>query len=227
VLGARVEPALDAAAQMALDEAILDLAAVGEVVARVYRWSGRACTFGYARPHAEARAGLDGKGWRDVSPVRRATGGGIVYHDGDVTFSLVFPWDKTLAPDHVYKNIHRGIYLALKERGVKTAIWSPREKPCGTSPSCFARAEPMDLVDADGKKLLGGALRKRAGKGLYQGLLRAEGLGLDESAVREAVSDGAAREFGRTPTAALPDAFYQAGRALEARYRSKDWNERR
>ncbi len=73
-------PALDAAGQMALDEACLDLAAVGDVFARVYRWSGRACTFGYARSYAEVRAALDERGWRDVSPVRRATGGGVVYH---------------------------------------------------------------------------------------------------------------------------------------------------
>ena len=218
---------MDAAGQMALDEAMLDGAAAGELVVRVYKWAGRACTFGYARPYAEVRAALDAQGWRDVAPVRRATGGGIVYHDGDVTFSLVFPWDKTLAPDHVYKNIHRGVYLALKDRGVKTAIWSPREKPCGTSPSCFARAEPMDLVDPEGKKLLGGALRKRGAKGLYQGSLRPEGLGLDAAEFQAVVTDGAAREFGKAPLTALPDGFYEAGRALESRYRSRDWNERR
>lgn len=212
---------------MALDEAVLDLAAAGDLVLRVYRWAGRACTFGYARPYGEVRAALDEKGWRDVSPVRRATGGGVVYHDGDLTFSLVFPWDKTLAPDHVYKNVHRGVYLALKDRGVKTALWSPRERPCGASPSCFARAEPMDLVSPDGTKILGGALRKRAGKGLYQGSLRPEGLGLDAAALEAVVADGAAREFGRAPLSVLPDAWREAGRGLESRYRSKDWNERR
>ncbi|MDX6768992.1 MAG: hypothetical protein SF051_05630 [Elusimicrobiota bacterium] len=225
MLGA--ELSLDAAGQMALDEACLDLAAVGEVVLRVYDWSGRACTFGYARSHAEVRAALDERGWRGVAPVRRATGGGIVYHDGDLTFSLVFPWDKALAPDHVYKNVHRGVYLALKDRGVSTALWSPREKPLGASPCCFARAEPMDLVSPDGTKLLGGALRKRGGKGLYQGSLRPEGLGLARAELADAVADGAAREFGRAPTRALPQAWRDAGRALEARYRSREWNERR
>jgi lipoate-protein ligase A len=159
--------------------------------------------------------------------VRRATGGGVVYHDGDVTFSLVFPWDRTLAPDHVYKNIHRGVYLALKDRGVKTALWSPREKPCGASPSCFARAEPMDLVDDSGAKLLGGALRKRAGKGLYQGSLRPEGLGLEAGDIQAAVLDGAAREFGKTPIIELPRTWRDEGRRLESRYRSTEWNQRR
>lgn len=227
MLRAELEPALDAAGQMALDEAMLDGAAAGDVVLRVYRWAGLACTFGYARPYAEVRAALDARGWRDVAPVRRATGGGVVYHDGDVTFSLVFPWDRTLAPDHVYKNVHRGVYLGLKAAGVQTAIWSPREKPCGSSPSCFARAEPMDLVDPSGRKLLGGALRKRGGKGLYQGSLRPEGLSLDRDAIEAAVREGAAREFGRMPAAGLPRTWREQGRALEARYRSREWNERR
>jgi lipoate-protein ligase A len=211
---------------MALDEAMLELAAPSDVVLRVYHWSGLACTFGYSRPYAEVRAALDGKGWRDVEPVRRATGGGVVFHDGDVTFSLVFPWDKTLAPDHVYKNIHRGIHLALKANGVDSALWSPRIRPEGTAPSCFSRAEPMDVVCRDGTKVLGGALRKRAGKGLYQGSLRPEGLPLDRAALEAAVLDGAAREFGKAATD-VPDAWREAGRRLESRYRSTEWNQRR
>lgn len=222
----RAELKLDAAGHMALDEAMLEAAAPGDVILRVYEWSGPACTFGYARPHAEVRAALDAKGWKDVEPVRRATGGGVVFHDGDITFSLVFPWDRTLAPDHVYKNIHRGVYLGLKAAGVETAIWSPREKPCGASASCFARAEPMDLVGPAGNKILGGALRKRAGKGLYQGSLRPDGLGLDAPALKAAVLDGAAREFGRATTD-IPDAWREAGLRLESRYRSTEWNQRR
>jgi hypothetical protein len=85
----------------------------------------------------------------------------------------------------------------------------------------------MDLVDSDGKKLLGGALRKRGAKGLYQGSLRPEGLGLEAAELEAVVADGATREFGKTPSTDLPDAIYQAGRVLERRYRSKDWNERR
>lgn len=223
----RAELKLDAASQMALDEAMLDGAAAGDVILRVYDWAGLACTFGYARPYAEVRATLDEKGWRGVEPVRRATGGGVVFHDGDLTFSLVFPWDQTLAPDHVYKNVHRGVYLGLKEHGVKSALWSPREKPCGTAASCFARAEPMDLVDESGAKILGGALRKRAGKGLYQGSLRPERLGVGRDVLQAAVLDGAAREFGKTPRTELPDAWLEEGRRLEARYRSAEWNQRR
>lgn len=206
---------LDAAGHMALDEAVLLGSPPDALVLRVYEWSGEGCTFGYSQRYEDAKAACKA----GVAPVRRATGGGIVFHDGDVTFSLVFPWDKTCAPETIYKNIHRGIHQALKARGTVNGMWSPKEKAPGIAASCFARAEKADLVDADDKKILGGALRKKGSKGLYQGSLRVP--------VPEAVIvDGITREFGRPSTEILPS-WLEAGRALEARYRSAEWNARR
>ena len=212
---------------MALDEAAL-LAAPGDgLFLRIYRWSGPACTFGYGQPFFAPRSACDARGWKDVVPVRRATGGGIVFHDGDLTFSLIFPWDRTWAPDAIYKNIHRGVHSALKAAGTTTALWSPPRRPLGAAAACFARAEPMDLVLPDGRKVLGGALRKRDGKGLYQGSLRPEALNLPREDAAAAIADGAAREFGREPSTEIPDAWLGAARKLEDRYRSREWNERR
>ncbi len=228
MLGAELTaPALDAAGQMALDEAVLLSAPAGALILRVYRWSGRACTFGYSQPHRAARAACDARGWTDVAPVRRATGGGIVFHDGDVTFSLVFPWERTWAPDSIYKNIHRAAHLGLKQIGAATSLNSPPRRPLGAAAACFARAEPMDLVLEDGTKVLGGALRKREGKGLYQGSLRLERLGLSAQAAAEAVAEGAALEFGRAPLRELAPEWLEAARDLAQRYRSRDWNQRR
>jgi lipoate-protein ligase A len=220
-------PTLDAAGQMALDEAALLSAPAGALVLRAYRWSGNACTFGYSQPFHAARAACDARGWKDVAPVRRATGGGIVFHDGDATFSLLFPWERTWAPDAIYKNIHRGVHSALKAAGAATALWSPPRRPLGAAAACFARAEPMDLVLDDGRKVLGGALRKRGGKGLYQGSLRPELLALPREAAVAAIADGIAREFGRAPSSDVPEEWQAAARELEPRYRSREWNERR
>lgn len=200
---------------MALDEAVLLASAPDAVVLRVYEWKGEGCTFGYSQKYADAkklcRPGLE--------PVRRTTGGGVVHHDGDVTFSLVFPWDRTCAPETIYKNIHRGIHQALKARGTANGLWSPEEKAPGIAVSCFARAEKADLVDAEDRKILGGALRKKGVKGLYQGSLRVR-------VPEAAIIDGITREFGRPSTEILPS-WLEAGRALEARYRSAEWNTRR
>ena len=218
---------LDAAGHMALDEAALLAAGEDALVLRLYRWSGPACTFGYSQPFSAARAACDARGWTDVAPVRRATGGGIVFHDGDLTFSLVFPWTRTWAPDAIYKNIHRGVHLGLKEIGARTFLNSPERRPLGAAAACFTRAEPMDLVLADGRKVLGGALRKKGGKGLYQGSLRPEAAAVPLADAEAALADGIAREFGRTPSAEIPAAWRDAARGLEARYRSREWNERR
>jgi lipoate-protein ligase A len=206
---------MDAAAHMALDEAVLLESAPDAVVLRVYEWKGEACTFGFSQKYADAKAACK----NGIEPVRRATGGGIVFHDGDVTFSLVFPWDRTCAPETIYKNIHRGIHQALKARGTVNGMWSPKEKAPGIAASCFARAEKADLVDADDKKILGGALRKKGVKGLYQGSLRV-------AVARDVIVDAIAREFGRPSTEILPS-WLEAGKRLESKYRSAEWNKRR
>jgi len=217
VLGAELSRrlVLDAAGHMALDEAVLLESPPDALVLRVYEWAGEACTFGFSQRYEDAKAACKA----GVAPVRRATGGGIVHHDGDVTFSLVFPWDRTCAPETIYKNIHRGIHQALKARGTVNGMWSPKEKAPGIAASCFARAEKADLVDADDKKILGGALRKKGVKGLYQGSLRVR-------ASEAVILDGITREFGRPSMEILPS-WLEAGQALEARYRSAEWNARR
>ena len=200
---------------MALDEAVLLESPNDALVLRVYEWKEEACTFGFSQKYEDAKAACKA----GVAPVRRATGGGIVHHDGDVTFSLVFPWDKTCAPEAIYKNIHRGIHQALKARGTANGMWSPREKAPGIAASCFARAEKADLVDADDKKILGGALRKKGAKGLYQGSLRVK-------VPCDVILDGVTREFGR-PSVDLNPSWIAKGRELEERYRSIEWNQRR
>ncbi|MFI5349244.1 MAG: biotin/lipoate A/B protein ligase family protein [Elusimicrobiota bacterium] len=222
-----IAPVLDASGHMALDEAVLLTAPAGALFLRIYRWSGPACTFGYSQPYHAARTACDARGWKEVVPVRRATGGGIVFHDGDLTFSLIFPWDRTWAPDAIYKNIHRGVHVALKSAGAATSLWSPPRRPLGAAAACFTRAEPMDLVLPDGRKILGGALRKRGTKGLYQGSLRPEALALPREAVEAAVADGIAREFGAAPSTDISRSWLDAARTLDERYRSREWNERR
>lgn len=198
---------------MALDEAVLVESPAGALVLRVYDWEGEACTFGFSQKYADAKAACR----PGVAPVRRSTGGGIVHHDGDTTFSLVFPWDRSCAPEAIYKNIHRGVHQALKAAGIPASMATVRQT--GLAPACFSRPECADLVDAQGRKILGGALRKKGLKGLYQGSLRLK-------VGSEILADAVRREFGE-PTLEPEGAWLEAGRALEAKYRSAEWNERR
>ncbi len=200
---------------MALDEAVLLGSPSDALILRVYEWEGEACTFGFSQTYADVKAACK----KGIEPVRRATGGGIVFHDGDITFSLVFPRDRTCAPETIYKNIHRGIHQALKAYGVENGLWSPQKKSDDIAVSCFTRAEAADLVDARGEKILGGALRKKGAKGLYQGSLRVR-------VPHEVVIDGISREFGR-PSLVIRQEWREEAMRLGARYRSAEWNERR
>lgn len=217
-------PALDAFEQMALDESVLDSADASAITLRLYHWSGPALTFGYFQAFDEVRAKS-----RGLTMVRRMTGGGIVYHDGDITFSLVFPWDRLTAASWIYKEVHRGIHLGLKSRGVRSRLWSPAKVQAGPIAECFVAPSPMDLVREDGMKVLGGALRRREGMGLYQGSFRPESFDAPELLLREAIVDGVAQawkiEFEKS--SAGRDLLAAARRLATEKYRTEAWNKRR
>ncbi len=97
---------------MALDEALLEAAArLGRPVLRFYGWTEPAATFGYFQKYAEVeRATL-------LRPlIRRPTGGGIVPHDADWTYSLVFPPDHewhSLKAEESYRRVHEWIQVGI------------------------------------------------------------------------------------------------------------------
>lgn len=195
---------------------------------RFFRWAGPALTFGYSQSYAAAAAAARAAGIPARAVVRRATGGGIVFHDGDLTFSLCFPWPRLSPPAEIYEKIHRGALRGLLESGVAASLWTP---PAGAArprlAQCFSGPEPSDLVDGRGRKLLGGALRRRLSRGLYQGSLRLEGLDERRAAVEAAMAAGLAREWGRQPSRELEAAWLEASEDLAGKYASEAWNRRR
>ena len=213
---------------MALDEALLVCAPAESLVLRIYRWAGPAVTFGYSQSYAAAVAAAQAARIPAQAVVRRATGGGIVFHDGDLTFSLCFPWPRLSPPAKIYEQVHRGVLAGLRESGVEASLLTP---PAGAArprrAQCFSGPEPGDLVDGRGRKLLGGALRRRAERGLYQGSLRVEGLEHLRIELESAMALGLAREWGRQPTRALEPAWLQAAEDLAGKYASEAWNRRR
>jgi lipoate-protein ligase A len=155
----------DAAFNMALDEALLEQAAtLGAPVLRFYGWTQPAATFGYFQHFAEIESAT-----RLRPLVRRPTGGGLVPHDADWTYSIVFPpgheWHG-LRAEESYRRVHDWIRAAWCDLGVATelALCCKKERPG----QCFAGYEKFDLL-WHGKKIAGAAQRRNKLGLLIQG----------------------------------------------------------
>lgn len=159
-----------AALNMAIDEALLDTATIPTL--RCYRWDHPALSIGYFGKFAEVAGEVKA---RDI--VRRWTGGGIVPHGDDLTYSLVAPGgDATaaLGPLAIYSAVHSAIRDALAEAGTMAQLI--RESAPKISDACFANPVRHDLI-VDGRKIAGAAQRRTHRGLLQQGSIQLSALG--------------------------------------------------
>ena len=151
---------------MATDEVLLRTAAHrGRALLRAYSWLKPAVSIGYFQKFP---SDLDGK----FEIVRRPTGGGLVYHVDDTTFTVVVPLDHRLhklTTAEAYCVIHKAVAAALTQ---KSEISNRKSPPPRGSYECFQQAVTGDVV-ADGRKLAGGAQRRNRDGMLHQGSIAA------------------------------------------------------
>lgn len=173
----------EAAFNMALDEALLEtVGTLGAPVLRFYGWTQPAATFGYFQYFAEIERNTL------LRPlIRRPTGGGLVPHDADWTYSLAFPpgheWHELRAEDS-YRGVHEWIQRAFATLGVPTEV-----APCckKTAPGqCFVGYEKFDLL-WHGRKIAGAAQRRNKLGLLIQGSVQPPPVGLSRTAWEEAM----------------------------------------
>ena len=149
---------------MALDEALLEYARLP--VLRVYRWSSAAVSAGIRFKLSE----LDDV---QLPVVKRMTGGGLVWHDGDVTFTLVVPEGDDLSrlgPREIYHWLHGHLAAELTATtGREHHLVTPDEAADG--PRCFDAPVEHDVVH-QGRKVAGGAQRRSRRGFLHQGSMR-------------------------------------------------------
>src|SRR2546423_6694089 len=127
---------------MAMDEALLERA--GNPVLRFYRWVRPSISFGYFGRYAEVAADSER---HDI--VRRWTGGGIVPHGNDLTYSIVIPRDDPFferSSLEIYAAVHEAICRALQANGVE-ALLADDAGP-KISDACFANAVRSDVMSA-------------------------------------------------------------------------------
>ncbi|MBO4556844.1 MAG: lipoate--protein ligase family protein [Elusimicrobiales bacterium] len=221
-------PEYDVYSQMAADEALCGCMDA-EYILRFFRWHGQGITYGYSqrRAQVEAAAAMHGKALPDMA--RRPTGGGIVFHEDDVTFSFIFPSPEILFEPHkAYSRIHGAINRKYRECGEDFALSSEQTKDYSVnSPAmaCFSKPVSLDIL-YNGKKVLGGALRKLGTRMLYQGSFQFPAARQRQYYHRRVITEALGEEFGLCWTVKdfSPDLIEKTKNLTEEKYTTEKWN---
>lgn len=160
-IGLIVEPPRRGSWNMAVDRALLESASSdGVAMIRIYQWEPATISLGYFQAYDYRQTHVAS---RECPVVRRATGGGAIIHDREMTYSIVLPrknrWTRENA--ELFRRVHRSLINCLAELGVPgcqvfdKAVAESRSEPF----LCFQRRANGDVV-LKGFKIIGSAQRR-------------------------------------------------------------------
>ncbi len=156
---------------MSIDQAILESTTIsGQTTLRFYRWTPATLSLGYFQK-------LQNRDTHSASAncpiVRRASGGGAIVHDDELTYSLCIATEGTIAKANVdlYDTVHHAIGKSLAEQGVAVSLFEAgADETVKASQSdpflCFQRRAVGDLICAGAK--VGGSAQRRLKNSLIQ-----------------------------------------------------------
>ena len=141
---------------MAIDEAVLVHAQENhQSTLRFYGWRPAAISIGYFQSLKE-EVDLNECQKQQVDYIRRVTGGGAVFHEAEVTYSLITPVDGLFIPQDIiesYKKICQGVINGLEILGIKSQFI------------------PLNDIVAQGKKISGNAQTRKKNVLLQHGTI--------------------------------------------------------
>lgn len=220
-----------AAANMATDQLLLEnYPEPGVVRFRHYGWTEPAYTFGFAQPWGTELEALS----KNHAVIRRETGGGLVDHNRDWTWTVVLPPDHPVAAEGLtclYSGLHRALHRALVAQGAPVSMQSSAPEPLapGDFRQCFTRAERDDVILVGGGKVAGAAQRRTRAGILAQGYVDRPSLpGLDWARLETDFAAALGEWFSSPPIQQpLPDLDAEMLAAQSARFASTAWNRQR
>jgi Lipoate-protein ligase A len=165
-------PQADAMSNMALDEEMFHRYTEDGIPAfRIYGWESPSFTYGISqKPEDEIdidRCALDG-----VGIAKRMTGGGVLFHHNEITYSLVCAKEDIGEPDGVfvsYRKICAFLISFYRSLGLDASFALEREDFKSRSAPhelCSASREKYDIV-INGRKI-GGNAQKRKARAVFQ-----------------------------------------------------------
>ena len=196
---------------MALDEVLLAQAA--EPLLRIYQWREPAVSFGYFGKWAVVATQ-----WPGRELVRRWTGGGVVSHGDDLTYTLVVPrahpFSQIPALDS-YRAIHESLAPLLHSSGESAQVtdWNSEK----ISDGCFENASRFDVL-LGSVKVAGAAQRRTKAGLLHQGSIQSVNLSLSLAGrlPRAFAAESRARELTASEVSS-------AEHLAASRYATREW----
>ena len=200
---------------------------------RHYEWRGSTCTFGFGQKIEFVRAHLPpGDG---LVLCRRPTGGGVVDHRNDWTYTLVIPRGHVLCDaraTEAYRCVHAALVeglVALDQLAELKRVEPEAEEGELTGPGvCFQRAELYDVINTrTGAKIAGAAMKRTKHGLLLQGSIEKGSIGpVDWDDFGERFTTALGRELGAAPTPTLwPELSEHEVEGLIEQYSAPEWNE--
>jgi len=154
---------------MAVDEHLFgSLGGGGETVVRFYRWARPTVSLGYSQS-VDRAVDLEFCGNNGIDVVRRMTGGKLVLHDREITYSVsstdASVFSSTLSSS--YRLISEALVRGLQRMGLPAALAGPAPEAYrrGVMP-CFSYPA-RDEIEINGRKVVGSA-QKRVGSRFLQ-----------------------------------------------------------
>ncbi len=212
---------------MAADEILLEEAGrSGHAILRFYQWDRPSVSIGYLQDHAAAPAGY--------AVVRRPTGGGVVFHDHDLTYTAAIPaghWLTAVDRTASYGQVNGAVMAGLAAAGI-TAELTDAEIAASTDRRhmvCFTNPTRYDIV-AGGRKIAGAAQRRLRTGIIHQGSIHfGTPLPLPRPRLIDCIVQGFAEKLrvGFCPFEAGSDLATRISRLAAARYATDQWNRKR
>ena len=216
------------AMNMAIDQLLVEYLSDIPVL-RFYSWNEPTITFGYFGSLNKAQAHFPGN---DLSYIRRWTGGGIVDHRADLTYTLILPPDhpwSNLRGSESYRLIHQAAAKALNATGINCQLTGNNKLECVPHRGpCFTNPVEYDIVDPNGQKLAGAGQKRSRRKLLHQGSI----IGIQDT---KAWKEEFTKQLTHSSILWSPEVsfssevrFYElAAELAEQRYASPEWNAKR
>ena len=215
---------------MAADELLLQKAKeIQRPILRIYYWDRPAVTIGYIQKYTAAPQS-------GYTIIRRPTGGGIVFHDVDLTYTVVIPSGheiEKLNRIESYHVFHKAVINALSELNVQTQLVDfgvdPKDRQ---TMQCFTAPTKYDVVAklSDSTSKIAGAAQRRSKTGiLHQGSIVIDDMDINSDKLSTALIKAFKEHFNITFHDFLPNHEFleEVEELAKTKYNTDEWNKQR